>query len=79
MNKIPKDRILLLRYHKDWEGIFVKEFAGIYNWALECAEEEARRFLVDTAEHVPTLRQELDDARFTLDPLREWAEEELQK
>ncbi len=79
VNKIPKDRILLLRYHKDWEGIFVKEFAGIYNWALECAEEEARRFLVDTAEHVPTLRQELDDARFTLDPLREWAEEELQK
>ena len=70
-----------MKYHKDWGGIFVDkdEFSGFYNWAMKCGEEQARCFLVDTAEHVPTLRQDLDDARFTLDPLSEWAEEELQK
>lgn len=55
------------------------ELPAIFNWAINCEEEEARRFLTDTAKHVPSLRQEMEDAQFTLNPLREWVEQELEK
>lgn len=78
VNVISKNRVPLLIYHRNqWKGSLEKELPGIFNWAMASTEDEARNFLVSTAEFVPSLVKELDEAKYTFDPIGLWIKEEL--
>ena len=79
VNVISKSRVPLLSYHRNqWKGTLEKELPGIFNWAMDSNEDEARNYLVSTDQFVPSLVKELNDAKFTLDLLGQWVKEELE-
>jgi hypothetical protein len=57
-----------------WGGELAPEIPGVFNWAMAMADEDVYRFVKETGEAVPQLRQQALKAIVATNQLADWAD-----
>ncbi len=77
VSKVRKNLLSYERTH--WSGPLSEELAGIFNWVVNFDQDQVESYLLDMDRMVPSLQGDLLEAQGHINPLAQWAKEELQK
>jgi Family of unknown function (DUF5906)/D5 N terminal like len=78
-NTVSKVReVLIFRDGLSWRGPIAEELSGIFLWAISMDGQEVYNYLVNMNQYVASFQDALIESQDSINPLGEWAREELQ-
>lgn len=80
--RVTDSRVSLIKRGKTvnepWLGALARELPGIFNWVISQDETEVENYMNNPRKHVKSFEDEYRNSKARLNPVFEWASEELQ-